>query len=231
MMGIRPGGVAPPILDNSDLNAEENVGRRRHRPIVRLAAALTAVVLVGGTLTAVVLAVVRAPEPVTSTGALTEPVFTMPAGSLQTYLRDATSRWGLNSSVGGGDDPLGGGAALADIDDDGDLDLVVANGSTLLFRWTGSRFDPPVALGVSDSVAVAVGDLDLDERLDVIVGRRARADIVLWGGASPLATPGVGPNRTELGGGNPSGGMLIADLTGDGRPDILRLGRRIDGFG
>lgn len=212
-------------MSDVDPYPDEAAGKRSTS--ARVGVWIVIVLLVGGSLAIGVAAFSRDPEPPGPPGAvgeLTETAFSLPEGVPNAALSDATAQWGLDtSSSGGSNDPLGGGAVLGDIDVDGDLDLVVANGSALLFTWSGDRFDDPVDLGVSGSVAVAIGDIDLDGQPDVVVARAGRRDIVLWGAIG--VAPGSEGQRTELDGGNPSGGVLIADLTGDGQPDILRLGR------
>ena len=67
--------------------------------------------------------------------------------------------------------------ALGDIDDDGDLDMIVGNGIDQPNRiytndGTGIFTDSGQALGSSDSTSVALGDIDADGDLDLVVGNQ-----------------------------------------------------------
>lgn len=148
--------------------------------------------------------------------------------------RFSTSPYGggvLTSAPGGISDP-----ELADIDGDGDLDLVVgnANGQLIFFENTGSASNPEftertgaaspfsqIDLGLRSSAAF--GDIDRDGDLDLVVsddtggfflfentGTRTEPAFTARSEPAPL-TADVGLN------GEPS----LADLDGDGDPDLI----------
>jgi hypothetical protein len=124
-----------------------------------------------------------------------------------------------------------GGAMLADVDDDGYLDLSVGEKTESLAihhggpgaSWPSGRVTrvPLETRGHPSSVAVA--DLDGDGTLDILVdisGHYARSPetfVVLWGGED-----GFSPDRALRYDGNYSPGqMSVADVDGDGRLELL----------
>jgi hypothetical protein len=117
-------------------------------------------------------------------------------------------------------------AAAADVDRDGDLDVVTAAGSELvLHRNDGSgRFvaDPSALTGVgfvADATALAFGDLDADGSVDLVVGQDAgplRAFVGDPGGAGVfVGAPGVLPDLPVT-----ARALRLADADGDGHPDL-----------
>jgi hypothetical protein len=117
--------------------------------------------------------------------------------------------------------------ALADIDGDGDLDLVAgeSSGEVNLWRNDGTRSAPEFTL-VTDTLlgldvgrrsAPALADLNDDGAVDLIVGSESGEVVVLWGSgdgvdrferAGALTLPGISAPRA-------------VDLDGDGDLDLL----------
>jgi hypothetical protein len=156
-------------------------------------------------------------------GELTEPDLTLPPDVPVTRFVDATDAWRLaRVDVGADVDAPAGGVAVADMDNDGDLDLVVANGRVAIIPWENDSYGEPTDLGIDGAVGVTATDVDGDGWIDALVARRAHEDVVVWGGES---------GRTSLPGGSRSSGLIAADLGGDARLDILRLGFGEDGQG
>ena len=138
-----------------------------------------------------------------------------------------------NRSPGSGVDPSGDqhGTALGDYDADGDLDLYVSLGAARgrarkanrLYRNRGDGTFEDVArtLGVEDpdgrSRAVAWLDVDLDGRLDLLVGNYA-TPARLYRGAPDGTFTDVTP---MLGLPAPAPLFAWADYDRDGRPDLL----------
>lgn len=134
----------------------------------------------------------------------------------------------------GGRQP-GLGVVTGDFDDDGDLDLYVANDTTANLLWTNdgrgrfvdtglvsgtalNRFGEPEA-----GMGVAAGDVDGDGRIDLFVTNYYAETNTLYrhegGGLFFDATDELGlgaPSRTRLG-----FGTLLADFDNDGRLDVF----------
>jgi hypothetical protein len=161
-------------------------------------------------------------------GQLTEITYRRPDHVPPLDLADSTSRWNLsrpvetNTSVG----PSHGGLAMSDLDVDGDLDLVLARGALEIRLWNGAAFGEPVQLPFDDAVAVDVADVDGDSWPDLLVARSGPTDVIIWGG-DRLSTAAP-PEMTELEGSQPSAALQAAELSGDGRIDVIRLGRGAD---
>ena len=161
-------------------------------------------------------------------GQLSEITYPRPDDVPRLDLADATSQWNLSRSVeiGASIGPSHGGLAMSDLDADGDLDLVVAQGTLEIRVWDGAAFGDAVLLPIDDAVAVDVADVDGDSWPDLLVARSGPADAIVWGGDGVVNA--ARPEMTELEGSQPSAALQAAELSGDDRIDIIRLGRGTD---
>ena len=115
-------------------------------------------------------------------------------------------------------------AELADVDRDGRADLVVISASrgVQVLRSTGSGFGAPVTVAGRGG-ELEVGDLNADGRTDIAAccaftfqTQQYHVDVHLQQAAGGYTT------QTYLfGGPSPPGGMEVADVTGDGRDDLV----------
>ena len=130
----------------------------------------------------------------------------------------------VNYSTGPGSYPHS--IALGDINHDGRLDILSANtgsGSAgVLLGLAGGGFGPVshYATGPGSApVTVALGDVNGDHNPDVVVTNGASDNVgVLLG----LGNGQLGPATTyATGTGSKPGGLALADMNGDGRPDIV----------
>ena len=159
-------------------------------------------------------------------GPLFEPSVTLPATVNPPKLTDATEQWGLDAAqpVGFGSDIAAAGTALHDLDQDGDLDLVVAHDDVDVYVWGEGGFLSPIRLSTTGARAITVADVDADSWPDLLVARTGDADTIVWGG--DWVVDGSTPTQsTDLAAAGPSAGLLGADLSGDGTMDIVRLSR------
>lgn len=118
-----------------------------------------------------------------------------------------------------------GGIALADFDNDGDLDALVLNGfrntgsfpsRLFLNDGTGQFTDSGQTLNKTQGTDVAVGDLDLDGDLDVFIANMDLPNEVwLNDGSNQFSDSGL---RLE---GNNSTKPTLGDLDGDGDLDVF----------
>ena len=120
-------------------------------------------------------------------------------------------------------DEDGRSVAVADLDRDGDMDLVVANAGSDVNVVYGNNRDGTFSvfpLGTEDSHGVAIEDLDGDGRLDLIFANAGTAGNSVYQNAS------TGPGSFVFGaqptlGAEDSRAVAIEDLDGDGRPDLV----------
>lgn len=126
-------------------------------------------------------------------------------------------------SVPGGPIPgsLAGARDLAagDVDGDGHPDLLVAadGHNQLLLNAPCGGFSPSLVMGVRDTTAVALADLDQDGRLDAIGGSEG-ADVEVWHGAGDgtfTEVAGV-PSPTQR-----ATALVVVDVDRDSFPDLV----------
>lgn len=145
---------------------------------------------------------------------------------LTIFRSDSDGKLTSAGHVPGGEDPND--FALADLDGDGDTDIVVANHETdyltLLLGDGRGAFEPasnsPLRINVRPHPhAVRAADFNADGLIDLAVDHReAGGLLVLQGlGGSQFDAPGIVADA----GGDPYWGMAVGDLDGDGRPDVV----------
>ena len=126
------------------------------------------------------------------------------------------------------------GVNIGDIDGDGKLDLVVANNmlnSIAVYRNNGisdaistSSFSPRVTFTtLVNPDHIAIGDIDGDGRPDIAVTNFGSATVSLFKNTSTSGsiTTGSLAGRVDLAVGTNSIGIVICDIDGDNKPDII----------
>jgi hypothetical protein len=126
--------------------------------------------------------------------------------------------------------------ALGDLDGDGDLDAFLANGFLVdeesevvsdqpnMVVWndgSGLFSDSGQRLGLANSKAVALGDLDGDGDLDAFVGNGKADEVWINTGGAQSGTPGVFSDSGQRLGSSHTIAVLLEDLDRDGDLDAV----------
>jgi hypothetical protein len=145
------------------------------------------------------------------------------------YLNDGTGYFGQTRPFGTGLDETYD-VAVGDVNGDGYLDIVAANapwtsGQSAVYVNDGTgHFDWPGAVrnfgtGADSLTSVAVGDMNGDGALDIVVGSYSHQDYVyLNNGAGDFPYTDV---YTRSFGGNSTASVAVGDMDGDGDLDIV----------
>ena len=160
-------------------------------------------------------------------GALEERLLVLGPDTVLPRFTDATASTGLADWTNTSKSQVSGGIASGDIDGDGWPDVVVAGGDLGVFFGsdTGafSPADGSLRIG-RDAVSVAFGDLDGDGSEDLVVGRWGADDVVVWGGPWTETRDLAVAATATLAGTSVTSSVAVAELSGDGRADVVRLG-------
>ncbi|MFO1070719.1 MAG: VCBS repeat-containing protein, partial [Geminicoccaceae bacterium] len=148
--------------------------------------------------------------------------------TISVFLGDGDGSFTAAAEVGVGDGPHA--VALGDLDRDGNLDLVSANGSGSLSVRLGDGLGGFVAADGAEiplagsSFCLALGDLDGDGRLDLVAGGAGYVAVLLGQGDGRFVA--AGPDVTIAG---VAKTLALGDLDGDGDLDLV-AGSDSNGF-
>jgi hypothetical protein len=112
---------------------------------------------------------------------------------------------------------------VGDINNDGKLDLLALEENTILvFLGNGNgSFQPQQSFPTDDPVSMALGDMNADECLDVVViNRKHHISVLLGNGDGTLQVPQRFPT------GETPVSMSLDDLNGDGKLDIFSSNKK-----
>jgi len=140
---------------------------------------------------------------------------------------------GQNSGLTHSAEPI----ALADVDGDGKLDLVTANGLSATFSvflgngdgtfgGIGKQFDTAIAGNQANAFSITVGDVNTSAGLDVVIADPSNSDVQVFQGNGDGTFK---PTPTVIVAGVYPSSVYLADLSGDGKLDLVATNKYSQG--